>query len=220
MDLKHPSPQELQAFTAGRLDRAQADAIVAHLQQCAACREQQSQMAMAAIFAKMKEIQEHNEPWTCSDPFWGPPYPLAPITPPRSEEEISAWEADHKLRLPAVLARALQTQNGGYVRGTDIVLCPLAEFQLLSEPRWDRVFGFDQIVTERDKLLYIGFEDQMPANIILNYSQTPRTVRPVPLEGRWRRTARGGRRFRRPGRPSLKGRKMQTPSVALAILIE
>lgn len=128
-------------------------------------------VAMKAAFAKIKEIQDHNEQWTCSDPFWGPPYPLAPITPPPSAAEIRGWEAEHNLRLPAALTRALQTQNGGSVRGADVVLCPLAKFQLLSEPRWDQVFRCDQIVTERDKLLYIGFEDQVPAIIILNYSQ-------------------------------------------------
>ena len=59
------------------------------------------------------------------------------------------------------------------MRGTELVICPLQEFQLLSAPKWDDAFQFDQIVAERDKLLYMGFEDQMPASVVLNYAEAP-----------------------------------------------
>ena len=170
MDQKHPSHEELQSFTHGRLDREKRDAVIAHLSECDACHAQQSQMAMAALIVKMKEIKEHNEQWTCSDPFWGSPYALAPATSPPSKKEIRQWETKHKLTLPSALARALQTQNGGCVRGTDLVICPLGEFQLLSESKWDDVFRFGQIASDRDKLLYIGSLDQVPASVILNYA--------------------------------------------------
>jgi hypothetical protein len=75
--------------------------------------------------------------------------------------------------LPNTLARALGTQNGGYVRGSEIVICPFQEFQLLSESKWDDVFRFNQIVSTRDRLLYIGFEGEAPADIILSYAQGP-----------------------------------------------
>lgn len=171
MDDEHLSQEEMLSFTHGLLDEKKADAVVTHLQKCAICHQQQVQMAMAEWLAKMKEIEEHNRQWTCSDPFWGRPYPLALVTPPPSMEEIRKWETKHKLRLPEALARSLSTQNGGYVRGSRIVICPLDEFQLLSDSKWDDVFRFDQIVWERDKLLYIGFEDEMPASVILSYAQ-------------------------------------------------
>lgn len=84
MDQKHLPHEEMQAFTEGRLDGKRKHAVVEHLQQCGACHAQQAQMAMTAVFARIKEIEKHNEQWTCSDPFWGPPYPLAPVTPPPS----------------------------------------------------------------------------------------------------------------------------------------
>jgi hypothetical protein len=170
MNSDHPSREELLSFLNGKLDAAQANAVSAHFQHCKTCYEPYAKMAAAAMLAKMQEIQEQNEAWTCSDQFWGPPYPLAAMTPPRTEEEIRSWETEHKFRLPAELSRALSTQNGGYVGGTELVICPLQEFQLLSAPKWDDAFRFDQIVGERDKLLYIGFEGQMPASIVLNYA--------------------------------------------------
>lgn len=186
MDQEHLSQEEMLLFTRGLLASHRADAVKTHLQVCAACHQQQTQMAMAAVLAKMKEISEINQEWTCTDPFWGPPYPYAPVTPPPSPQEIREWEAKHNLRLPATLARALGTQNGGSVRDTDIIICPLPKatdnapesvhdlpprgFQLLSEPRWDPVFRFNQIVWERDKLLYIG--DFLTGSIILNYAHS------------------------------------------------
>jgi hypothetical protein len=159
------------SFTHRQLDRQRTDAVVAHLQVCATCHQQQTQMATAAWLAKMQEISEHNQQWTCCDPFWGPPYPYALVTSPPSAEDIRKWEVEHGLRLPATLARALRTQNGGYVSGTEIVICPLGEFQLLSESKWDPVFRFNQIVSQRDKLLYVGFESDDPADVILSYAQ-------------------------------------------------
>jgi hypothetical protein len=52
------------------------------------------------------------------------------------------------------------------------VICPLQEFQLLSDSRWDAVFRFRQIVSQRDGLLYIGFESQVSADIILSYARS------------------------------------------------
>ena len=172
MNADHLSRDEMLAFVHGKLDTAKSNAVSAHLQRCETCYEQYAKMATEATLAKMEEIEEQNEAWTCSDPFWGPPYPMAAVTPPPTEDEIRDWEAESKLRLPAELARALTTQNGGYVRNTEIVICPFEKFQWLSEPRWADVFRFEQIVTERDQLLYIGFEDQMPADIILNYAKS------------------------------------------------
>ena len=161
----------MQAFTQGRLEKTRADAVIAHMLKCTVCHQQQSQMAVLAMIAKMQEMGEKNKRSACSDPFWESPYPLAPVTSPPSAKKIRRWEAEHKVRLPATLARSLQTQNGGRVRGTEIVICPLEEFQLLSESKWDEVFRFNQVVSERDKLLYIGFEEQGPARIILNYAK-------------------------------------------------
>jgi hypothetical protein len=171
MNQEHLSHEDMLSFTHGRLDKTKADAVIAHLQTCATCHQQQTQMAMAATFAKMKEIAEHNQQWKSADPFWGQTYPYAAATAPPSPEEIRQWEDDRKLRLPKTLARALGTQNGGCVRDTGIVICPLNEFQLLAESQWDDVFRFHQIVSDRDTLLYIGFEHEVSADIILNYSQ-------------------------------------------------
>jgi hypothetical protein len=173
MNQAHLTRDEMTAFTHGLLDKTKADAVAAHLSSCSACHEQQSQMAMAAIMAKMQETAKHNEQWTCTDPFWARPYPNAPVGAPHSSREIGRWENEHHLHLPAALSRTLTTQDGGCVRDTEIVICPLAEFKLLSAPKWDDVFRFNQIASQRDKLLYIGFESQVPASIILNYADDP-----------------------------------------------
>jgi anti-sigma factor RsiW len=96
MSQDHLSQEEMMSFTRGLLDKQKTDAVVAHLQKCAACHQQQSQMAMAARLTKMKEINEHNQKWTCSDPFWGLPYPYARATSPPLTEEIRKWEDEHK----------------------------------------------------------------------------------------------------------------------------
>jgi hypothetical protein len=85
MDQKHLSQEEMKSFTHGRLDRERKDAVVAHMLECTACHNVQSQMAVAAMFAKMNEIKEHNEQRTCSDPFWSSPYPLARKNSPPSK---------------------------------------------------------------------------------------------------------------------------------------
>jgi hypothetical protein len=90
MDHQHLSQEEMQSFTYGLLYRKKADAVIAHLQKCARCHEQQTLMAMAATFAEMKEITEHNQRGTWAEPFWGPPYPLAPVTSPPSFDALLA----------------------------------------------------------------------------------------------------------------------------------
>jgi hypothetical protein len=171
MSQQHLSQEEMHAFTHGLLDQAKRNAVIAHLQVCDACHHQQTQMAMAAMMAKMKEIDAHHRQVITSDPFWGRPYPHALSTPSVSQKNIRKWEAEHKLSLPTTLAKALRRQNGGCVRDTQIAICPLGEFQLLSAPKWDDVFRFEQIVSARDKLLYIGFEEEFPASIVLSYAQ-------------------------------------------------
>ena len=98
------------------------------------------------------------------------PYTHGRLESEREDKEIRRWETKHKLRLPATLARSLQTQNGGCVRGTEIVICPLEEFKLLSDSKWDHVFRLDHVVSAREQLLDFGFHEQDPASIILNYA--------------------------------------------------
>lgn len=171
MSDEHLTMEEMEAFTYGRLDGAQKEKVVAHLLKCRDCHQQQSNIGMAGFMEEMENIASHNEQFVrADDPFWGPPYPYQYAGTPPTAEEIRQWEERHELRLPASLADALTRQDGGLLRGKETVICPLKEFQLLSEAKWDESFQCEQIVSQRDKLLYIGFESDAPAFIILDYS--------------------------------------------------
>src|SRR5687768_13608554 len=68
---------------------------------------------------------EGGVPMMDADRFWTLPYPYGPELPPLTEDQVRRWEAQHDVRLPTTLGRALTVQNGGYVRGTDLLIYPL-----------------------------------------------------------------------------------------------
>ncbi|MBA4063402.1 MAG: hypothetical protein C0501_06755 [Isosphaera sp.] len=68
------------------------------------------------------------------DNFWDRPFAISwdeaevgapPPQPTISPDDIRAWEAGHGVALPPLLAQALLRQNGGRVRGADLLLVPL-----------------------------------------------------------------------------------------------
>jgi cell wall assembly regulator SMI1 len=82
-----------------------------------------------------------------AESFWEPDDSRLP---PATAADISAWEAEYGVRLPAVLARALLTQNGGLVRGSALVVEPLQAFASLDEEQWDGVWS-DGPLAEADR---------------------------------------------------------------------
>ena len=71
--------------------------------------------------------------------FWGPEYwPRAEANPPPpSAARVRQWEDERGVRLPALLFRVLAIQDGGYVRGTELLLFPLGEIGSLLKLGWD-----------------------------------------------------------------------------------
>src|SRR5690349_11366007 len=88
------------------------------------------------------------------DSFWDPDLDRTAV----SEEQVRDWEERHGVRLPATLARALTVQNGGRVRGTDLMIESLQEFSRLSDPFWENVhFEYDDRDEEElSKIFEIG----------------------------------------------------------------
>ena len=78
--------------------------------------------------------------------------------PAVSEEQLRDWEEQHGVCLPATLARALTIQNGGCVRGTDLMIGPLQGFSPLSDPSWEDAHFEDEDRDEEElsKIIEIG----------------------------------------------------------------
>ena len=96
-------------------------------------------------------------------------------SPPISKAKIQEWEKEHGLRLPFCLAKALTVNNGGQVRGTDLVIEPLENFSVLDDEQWDQHLSPDNQEEEefkgvdRSKLVLIG--DCCGCGVVLDYCQ-------------------------------------------------
>ena len=105
--------------------------------------------------------------------FWAPVDDSDP--PPISKAKIQEWEKEHGLRLPFCLAKALTVNNGGQVRGTDLVIEPLENFSVLDDEQWDQHLSPDNQEEEefkgvdRSKLVLIG--DCCGCGVVLDYCQ-------------------------------------------------
>jgi hypothetical protein len=105
------------------------------------------------------------------DQFWGPPHPYHGDPPPASEDDVRRREEPHGVRLPATLAKALTIQNGGYVRGAELCLEPLAGISALSESKCDHVFVHgDEAIPDRAMLFSIGSVGVLGVGVILDYN--------------------------------------------------
>ena len=96
-------------------------------------------------------------------------------SPPISKAKIQEWEKEQGLRLPFCLANALTVNNGGQVRGTDLVIEPLENFSVLDDEQWDQHLSPDNQEEEefkgvdRSKLVLIG--DCWGCGVVLDYRQ-------------------------------------------------
>ena len=104
--------------------------------------------------------------------FWGPEYPPIDSHPSSpSEQRVRQWEQRYGVRLPETLGKALSVQDGGSVRGTELIIFPISEITPLSGEEWDRFFeSSDRGIGERTKLFRFGAEDVSQASIILDYN--------------------------------------------------
>jgi hypothetical protein len=96
-------------------------------------------------------------------------------SPPISKAEIQAWERENGLQLPGCLAKALAVNNGGQVRGTELVIEPLENLSVLDDEQWDQHLSPDNQEEEefkdvdRSKLVLIG--DCYGCGVVLDYCQ-------------------------------------------------
>jgi hypothetical protein len=110
---------------------------------------------------------------SAAESFWEPEDNSE--SPPISKAMIQEWEKEHGLRLPLCLTKALTVNNGGQVRGTDLVIEPLENFSVLDDEQWDEHLSPDNQEEEefkdvdRTKLVLIG--DCWGCGVVLDYRQ-------------------------------------------------
>lgn len=105
---------------------------------------------------------------------------LSPPRPGPSVARIEAWERERRVRLPSTLREALQVQDGGYVRGTRLLISRLAEMMSLSQGEWDHLWEYEdnRRFGDPDKLIWIG-SDEITGGIVLldgNIGPEPRII--------------------------------------------
>jgi hypothetical protein len=109
------------------------------------------------------------------DEFWGTDWPYGPQPPPATDADIRAWEGRFGVRLPPTLAAALRAQNGGSVRGTDLLICPLSEILPLTGERWAHLWEYEtnRAFGDPARLVLFGAYEQFPGSLVLNYNAGP-----------------------------------------------
>src|SRR5262245_35618469 len=87
------------------------------------------------------------------DDFWAHvPRPPAGVTP----KEIRAWEHKAGVTLPRILREALERQNGGQIRDTELEVLPLAQIQPLADDFWAIAeFPEDEVPDRRLVFLFV-----------------------------------------------------------------
>jgi hypothetical protein len=109
------------------------------------------------------------------DEFWGPDWPYGPLQPPATDADIRAWEGRFGVQLPPALAAALRVQNGGTVRGTNVLIRPLSEIEPLAIERWAHLWEYsaNQAFGDPARLVLFGEYDEFPGSFVLNYNAGP-----------------------------------------------
>jgi len=101
--------------------------------------------------------------------FWEPDDAPAPSV---TATAIADWEAAYEVRLPTLLARALLTQNGGFVHGAAVGIEPLAGFTPLDAEQWDGVWADGPLAdADRGRQFYIG--ESAGVGVVLDYADGP-----------------------------------------------
>jgi hypothetical protein len=89
--------------------------------------------------------------------------------PPLSAEAVREWEEEFDLQLPRELARALAQQNGGRIRGMELIIEQLDGFTTLDDEQWDHVVAEGPLrELSRGRLLCIG--EAAGCGVVLDYA--------------------------------------------------
>ena len=107
------------------------------------------------------------------DRLWAPPLgnlDAEDIGPALDDAEITAWEARHGIRLPAILRRAYRQQDGGRVRDSErgAALVRLRDFEPKDVQELDVTFANEDGRFNTGRLFDVGYDDT-GANILLHY---------------------------------------------------
>jgi hypothetical protein len=107
------------------------------------------------------------------DELWDPPLGIPEaedIGPALDEAEITAWEVQHGVRLPAILHRAYRQQDGGRVRDSErgAALVRLQDFHPWDVRELDMTYANADGRFSTGRLFDIGYDDT-GANILLHY---------------------------------------------------
>jgi hypothetical protein len=109
------------------------------------------------------------------DEFWGTDWPHGPQQPPATDADIRAWEGRFGVQLPSTLAAALRVQNGGTVRGTNILIYPLPQIAPLTAAKWAHLWEYqaNRAFGEPARLVLFGEYMEFPGSFVLNYNAGP-----------------------------------------------
>jgi hypothetical protein len=89
--------------------------------------------------------------------------------------QIEAWEADRGVRLPEVLRHAFSRQDGGYVRGSQFRILPLAEIGPLEDDAfWDFASYEEEQVPDRALVFRFAAEEETSGSFYLVFARGPR----------------------------------------------
>jgi hypothetical protein len=108
-----------------------------------------------------------------SDWLWDPPLGIPEaedIGPALGDAEIAAWEAQHGVRLPPILIRAFQQQDGGRVRDSErgAALVRLRDVRQVNVADLDMSWANEDGRFDSGFLFDIGYDDT-GANLLLHY---------------------------------------------------
>jgi hypothetical protein len=109
------------------------------------------------------------------DEFWGTDWPDGPQEPPATEVDIRAREERFGVRHPPTLSAALRVQNGGTVRGTNVLISPLSQIAPLTGARWAHLWEYsaNRAFGEKTRLVLFGEYQEFPGSLVLNYNAGP-----------------------------------------------
>jgi hypothetical protein len=94
--------------------------------------------------------------------------------PGATSAQVEEWERRRAVRLPEVLRLALGRQNGGYVRGTQFRILPLAEIgPIVDKEFWEFASYDEKEVADRQFVFLFAEDDESSGSFYLNFGRAP-----------------------------------------------